>query len=659
MGTERGPQEVVIGAGSSPASGRDAPPSTQPLSIDPASTSRSIEQPQATPRMVGVSASDESAAGSPSSSTTASVASPPEHSDGDGPESPPGDTTADHQGIRARLAWLAVATVVGSALAFVAPGNWPEGVGTANVEFRGEIAISAPVAVGSSDPVTLRSDDRATPFELTFPDGVPTSGEIVATIRPENPEPLAAPALEDVTLIITLPDGRDELVPIVNWDGTLQQFEALRRPTRQAAIVLGLLGLVVVLWVTEAIPLFVTSLLIPVGLVFAGVAEAAPATEAFFNPIIVLFFAGFLMAEAMHRSGLDHYVAVAITARAGRNAVTLFGAMIGVTAFMSMWMSNTAATAVLIPIAVAITAPLDDARYRRVLILGIAYAATIGGVGSAIGTPANQLAIEFLDQHGGRSISFVEWFAYGLPMVVLFLPIMSVVLWRRRGLRFDSARFREAREVAEAERSRLGRPDRDQLTVLAVFALVAAGWLTQTFHGIHAGIVALAGAVALFVLGKLLPADLASISWSSLLTFGGGLTLGLFLVDTGTSDFVATRLTGMADWPSLLALLGVALVTLLLTTVASNTASAAILIPLAIPLSAVLGIAPATLVVVIAIASSVDFALVIGTPPTMMAYSTRLFSAGQIFRTGLVLDLVGIALLVGAVTRIWELLGLV
>lgn len=609
--------------------------------------------------MVRSCETDEHAATAPSAANAALGPTAPERLDGCAVRPPPDDAGPGHPRTRTRVISLVVAAVVGSVLALFAPGDWQEGVGSVSVEFRNEAVISASVDIGSPHPVTVREGDGAASFEVTFPDGIPTNGEIEATIRPGIEDPPTAPALDDVTLTITLPDGRDELVPVLRWDGASQQYDALRRPTRQAAVVLGLLGFVVVLWVTEAIPLFVTSLLIPVGLVFAGVAEAAPATAPFFNPIIVLFFAGFLMAEAMHRSGLDHYVAVTITAHAGRNAVTLFAAMIGVTAFMSMWMSNTAATAVLIPIAIAITAPLDDARYRRVLVLGIAYAATIGGVGSAIGTPANQLAIEFLDQHGGRTISFVEWFAYGLPMVVLFLPIMSVVLWRRRHLRFDSARFREARDVAEAERTRLGTPDRDQITVLAVFALVAAGWLTQTFHGIHAGIVALAGAVALFVLGKLLPEDLASISWSSLLTFGGGLTLGLFLVETGTSDFVATRLTGMADWPPLLAMLGVALVALLLTTVASNTASAAILIPLAIPLSAVLGIAPATLVVVIAVASSVDFALVIGTPPTMMAYSTRLFTAGQIFRTGFLLDLAGIALLVGVVTRIWELLGLV
>jgi sodium-dependent dicarboxylate transporter 2/3/5 len=383
------------------------------------------------------------------------------------------------------------------------------------------------------------------------------------------------------------------------------------------------------------------------------------ATTPFFNPIIVLFFAGFLMAEAMKRSGLDQRVAISITARAGRSAATLFGTMLGLTALLSMFMSNTAAAAVLIPIAIAVTAPLDNESFRKALVLGVAYAATIGGVGSAIGTPANQLAIEFLEEFGGRSISFVEWFAFGVPMVALFVPIMGVYLWKSSRIRVDSQGFSEMRQVAHDEHRKLGPPNRDQLVVLAVFLGVVAGWLTQTWHGIHAGIIALAGAVTLFILGKLKSEDLGRISWPALITFGGGLTLGLFLVQTGTSDYLATRLTGLAGVPALLAVLAIAMITLLLTTVASNTASAAILIPLAIPLAGVLGVSPTGLVVVVAIASSIDFALVVGTPPTMIAYATRLYTVGKIFRKGIILDFVGIGLLVFVVTRIWDLLKLI
>jgi sodium-dependent dicarboxylate transporter 2/3/5 len=194
--------------------------------------------------------------------------------------------------------------------------------------------------------------------------------------------------------------------------------------------------------------------------------------------------------------------------------------------------------------------------------------------------------------------------------------------------------------------------------VLLVFVLVAALWLTQTWHGLDTGIVALGGAVLLAILGKLETEDLGRISWASLLTFGGGLALGGFLVTSGTSDWIAARLAGLGALPSWLGVALVALLSLGLTTVASNTATAAILIPLALPLARVIGVDPVLLVVVVAIASSIDYALVIGTPPTLIAYSTRLFTAREIFRAGIVLDLAGVVLLVTAVVGVWKLFGL-
>ena len=161
------------------------------------------------------------------------------------------------------------------------------------------------------------------------------------------------------------------------------------------------------------------------------------------------------------------------------------------------------------------------------------------------------------------------------------------------------------------------------------------------------------------MLGKIVPEDLGRISWSALLTFGGGLTLGLFLTDSGASDWLAGRLAGLGGVPSWVGITVVAAVALGLTTVASNTATAAMMIPLAIPLAGILGIDPTLLVLVVAVASSIDFALVIGTPPTMIAYSTGLFSSRDIFRIGIVLDLIGIGLLVTIVTAIWRLLGLI
>jgi len=531
----------------------------------------------------------------------------------------------------------------------VAPDPWPEGPGTLELRAEGEAVAAFEVEVGSADASVQEADG----FTLELPDGLPVDARVTIeiTVDPSVTDP------ESVSVWLLLADGREELIPVLRVDAASGLVEAARWPPNGAETLLALLGAVVVLWISEAIPLFVTSLAIPVVLVATGVAGANAALANFFHPIIALFFAGFLMAEAMRRTRLDHLAAISIIARAGRSPVTLFAAMVGVSAFLSLWMSNTAAAAVLLPIALAVSAPMASPGYTRALVLAIAYAATVGGVGSAIGTPANPLAIAFLDDFVGREITFVEWFAIGLPFVLIFLPLMAAYLWWRIGARPDGSRFTEAREVARRDLAAAGRPTRDQMTVMGVFVAVIVVWLLEPIHGIDTGIVALGGAIALAVLREIEPEDLGRISWASLLTFGGGLTLGVFLVETGTSDWVATQLDGLAAVPAPVAVAVVAGVTLLLTTVASNTASAAMLIPLAIPLATIVGVDPVLMVLVVAIASSIDFALVIGTPPTMLAYSTGLYTPAGIFRVGVVLDLLGLLLLVTVVVWIWQLLG--
>jgi sodium-dependent dicarboxylate transporter 2/3/5 len=555
---------------------------------------------------------------------------------------------------RGRRRWPAfvLAGVAALAGALLAPAPWPEGAADLEILRGDEVVAVVPVEVGDPEPRTIDVSEPALDGTVEFPDGLAASAPITVTLAAE-----AATDADPLALRLVLSDGRAELIPIVDRSEDGLTVEATRRPPNGSVAVLALLGAVVVLWVSEVVPLFVTSLAIPVVLVATRVGSPDDALAPFFHPIIALFFGGFLMAEAMRRTGLDHLAAISIIARAGRSPRTLFAAMIGVSAFLSMWMSNTAAAAVMLPIALAVTAPMDSPGYRRALVLGIAYAATVGGVGSAIGTPANPLAIAFLDDFAGRDVSFVEWFAIGLPMVIVFLPIMGAYLWWRMGASPDGERFGEVRRIARAGLIEAGRPNRDQMVVIAVFLGVITLWLTESWHGLETGIVALAGAVVLALLGKVSQEDLGRISWASLLTFGGGLALGLFLLESGTSDWIAVQLGGLSAVPAPIAVAAVAAVTLGLTTVASNTASAAMIIPLVIPLSAIIGVDATLLVMVVAIASSIDFALVIGTPPTLLAYSTRLFTTGQIFRIGIVLDIIGLLLLVTAVTWLWGLLG--
>ncbi len=568
----------------------------------------------------------------------------------------PSEDTGDEP---TRWGFLILAVLAAAACALLAPPGWSEGAGRVACTWQGEPVAETGVVVGGRGAVTLEGEANGVHLFVELSGGVPVEKPVRATIRAERGGEPFRPDLDDVRLTVTLPDGSEELVPILHWDEQGGRLEAARRPPIDTAVVLALLGIVIVLWVTEAIPLWVTALIVPIVIVASGMGKAKAALAPFFHPIIALFFGGFLIAQAMHRVGLDRRIATTIVARAGRSPAMLFAAMLGVSAFLSMWMSNTAATAVLVPIAIAVTAPLNHLGYRKAMVLGIAYAATIGGVGSQIGTPANPLAVEFLDTFVGRTITFVEWFAFGLPLVVLFLPVMGVYLWHRSHVNVPKEAFAEARAAARREHADAGPVTRDQKVVLAVFVGTMILWLSQTWHGLHPGVVALIAVVALALLGMVRTVDLGRISWSALLTFGGGLTLGVFLVESGASDWVATRFVGLAGLPHLVALGAVAFLALGLTAVASNTATAAVLVPLAIPLAGVLGMGPVLLVIIVAIASSVDFALVIGTPPTMIAYSTGLYKTREIFKMGIVLDLIGIAILVTAVAWIWELMGLV
>lgn len=552
--------------------------------------------------------------------------------------------------------WLLPVLLVAAVGAWLlSPDAWPAGSARVAVSAsEGEPVYTHVVELGAhgSRPKITRAATGGPRLKLEHAED--RGGVLTARIAPGG---AAAPKLGSWRVDLLLADGRRAALPAVEVDGDALVFR--RHVPRRAPALLALLAVVIVLWLTEAVPLWVTGLLIPCVLVTTRVASATEALAPFFHPIIALFFGGFLLAEAMKRCGLGHRVAVWLIARVGRSPRQLYWALIGLSAFLSMWMSNTAAAALLIPVAIAVTEPLASLAYRKTVVLGIAFAATLGGVGSAIGTPANPLAMEFLGRHVGTHLSFVEWFAVGLPLVVVMLPAIGAWLWWRMRAGAEALDFAQARAVARSELARLGRLSVAEWQVLVSFSGIVVLWLTESMHQIATGIVALIGVIVLAALRRVKTEDLGNISWTALLTFGGGLTLGVFMTETGVSDWVATHLTFLEGVPDFVAVGVVAGLALGLTAVASNTASAAMLIPLSIPLARLVGVDPTVMVLVVALASSIDFAVVIGTPPTMMAYATGLYSTREIFRLGFVLDLLGLVALVTAVVGLWHLLGVV
>jgi sodium-dependent dicarboxylate transporter 2/3/5 len=472
-----------------------------------------------------------------------------------------------------------------------------------------------------------------------------------------HPVPLQ---LEQVNSTLYGPNYLQRLPP-TEKAGDWLRFQ-MRVPYR-AKIATAVLLAVAVLWLTEIIPLAAASLLIPVMIVSAQVSSAKDVLAPFGHPIIFLFMAGFLLAEGMRRTGIDRLMALSILQRASAKPAVLMLTMMGITAFLSMWMSNTASVAIIIPIALAILDKIPNqygrTGFRRALILGVAYAGAIGGIGSAIGTPANILAMTFLSEFSGTELTFVDWFAYGVPMVLLMVPIIWVYLLLTFRVRTQAVEAYVDPQMYKQELDSLGGLNRQQKIIVVVFVGIVILWLTEGIHHIHASIVALAGVIVLFLTETLEVSDLNQINWNALLTFGGGLAVGGVLVTTGVSDWLALKLVGLSALPNILVIALVAGLTLLIGAFISNTACAAMLVPLAIPLAQILQIDPRLMVAVVAIASSIDFALVIGTPPTMLAYSTGYFETREIFRRGIILDVIGALLLSFGVIWIWDLLGVV
>jgi solute carrier family 13 (sodium-dependent dicarboxylate transporter), member 2/3/5 len=467
-------------------------------------------------------------------------------------------------------------------------------------------------------------------------------------------------SIDAITSVIRGPQY-EQLLPSTGTLGAWNLF-SLRVPFK-AQVTMGLLVAIAILWVTELVPLAATAILIPVVAVLAHVTDVTTVLQPFANPIIALFLAGFLLADAMRRSGLDRRLAFLILSRTNHNPLILMLSLMGITSFLCLWMSNTASASLMVPITLAVLARIPAQTlpkgYPRALLLAVGYSATVGGVGSALGTPPNIMAMTFLNQYTGGELTFVNWFAYGLPFVLLMLPI--IWLYLLVSFRVDPRRVSAnvGSGVYTDDLAKLGPLGAQQKLLVTVYAIIIGFWLTETWHHVPPAIIGLAGVFVLFFTRLIRPEDLNQVNWNALLTFGGGMAIGTLLVDTGVSDWIALQLVGLSALPSSLVIVLVAGVTVLIGAFISNTACAAMLIPIALPLAQMLGLDPRLIVTMIAISCSVDFALVTGTPPTMIVYSTGMFTAGEIFRRGLVVDLIGSLLLSLGIVWIWRWLGIV
>lgn len=403
---------------------------------------------------------------------------------------------------------------------------------------------------------------------------------------------------------------------------------------------LAILVLAAVLWLTEALPLALTAILVPVMAALTGSLDVAKSFSGFSHPLIFLFLGGFGLAAALSRQGLDRWLAMRILALGRGNFHVTAIALFLVSAVLSMWISNTATAALLLPVALGILGNLTSrcdakvaARVAPYLLLGIAYSASIGGVGTLIGTPPNAIAAANL------KISFTEWLGIGIPCVLLLLPSLFVLL-RLMARPGTVPKF----EVQKEEFAFSGT----RLLTLAIFLLAICGWLFSaqlaSFFGIAKSFDTLVAVVAVLVLAACRLVDWrdidAATDWGVLLLFGGGITLSKILGATGASVYLAQQIQMLTDgWPIPL-LVGVVVVFMIfLTELSSNTASTALLVPIFAAVAIDMGLPPTRIVLPLTLAASCAFMLPIATPPNAIVFASGKIHQRDMIRIGLVLNL--------------------
>ncbi|WP_299957639.1 DASS family sodium-coupled anion symporter [uncultured Modestobacter sp.] len=480
----------------------------------------------------------------------------------------------------------------------------------------------------------------------------------------------------------------------------LRQDDALTTPGRTTAAIGVLLA---VWWMTEALPLPATALVPIVAFPLFGVLPVAEATAPYADPNIFLFMGGFMIALAMQKWELHRRIALLTVRAVGTKPPRLIAGFMLATAFLSMWVSNTATTVLMLPIGLsvlmlvldrvaagsgdkaavdtaadsdggpAVTELIQDKDTRNfavALMLGIAYAASIGSLATLIGTPPNLILAAFVRQNYDIELGFGAWMLLGLPLAAVFLVLAWLVLTKlafRSGLR----EIPGGKEIIQRELDQLGPMSRGEWTVLVVFVTTAllwvfrqplTGWAALTdllpfVANLSDATIAIAAAVALFLIPVNAREGVAALDWQQaqklpwgvLLLFGGGLSLAAAVQASGFDEYVGTRVGEVGALPAVVLVLITAGVVLLLTEVTSNTATAAAFLPVLGGVALGLELMPLVLLVPAALAASCAFMLPVATPPNAIVFGSGYVTIGQMLRAGVVLNVIGIVLITAAV----------
>ncbi|MCX7554780.1 SLC13 family permease [Marinicella sp. S1101] len=425
------------------------------------------------------------------------------------------------------------------------------------------------------------------------------------------------------------------------------------------AITLAITMTTAVFWVTEWLPIPVSSLL-PIALFpLTGIITPTEVAQAYGSPLIILLLGGFLLSSAMSHNNTHQYLAHQILTKIGTNSPKkiIFGFML--TAFLlSMWISNTATTLMLLPIAIAILSNSQDRFFATLLLLGIAYAASIGGTMTPIGTPPNLIMIENYQQGTANELGFLSWIKNVFPMVIIFFPLM---VWLLTSQVKENTEF-----TSKIDKTTITSA---QQRTLLVFAFTALLWVTRTapFGGWKSWLdlpyandasVALLGVVAMFMLSdnkgnKLLTWQTANtIPWGVLLLFSGGMVIAAAFKSTGLSALLADQLIFLKDLHLFVLILAICLLITFLTEITSNTATTAILMPVLMSAAQAMDVDPIKIMIPAAISASCAFMLPVATAPNAIVFGSERVAIKDMIKQGFKLNLCG-AFIIAAVATWW------
>lgn len=448
------------------------------------------------------------------------------------------------------------------------------------------------------------------------------------------------------------------LVPL-DWDG-------FSYPVRYT---IGICLWMMAWWMTDAVPMAATSLLPLILFPLCGVMPSKLVSAQYGNEIIFMLIAGFFMGKAIEHWQLHRRIALSLVLRMGQSPARMILGFMLAAGVISMWISNTATCVMMAPVALAACSTRrDDANFAKALMLGVGYACSIGGVGTLIGTPTNAIFTSYMQQKMQITISFGDWLLFGLPYAALLLFACWYLLIAMFGVGRKNASTSMSTEYIQVEHAELGRISTPEKRILMIFGAVVLAWVSGSLWwydlvpGSSDTVVAICGSLLLFSMPAgtdreepLLRWELATkIPWSIALLFGGGLALAKGFEDSGLALWLSGHLNHLQGLPYWAIAVVVWAVVVLLSEIASNVATASIMMPILASLALAIGIAPTNLLMTAAMAASLGFGLPIATAANSIVFATGKIPMRDMMRAGFLLDLIGIVLLLAMVS----LLGL-